>query len=197
MDIDGDLELDTVWLDIKAAFGLEEFKDCVLSNLSLSTIQYLQREKLCAGVLAYLQAEMEKRLRLNVAPKFWEHFKKPLTEEDDNDAAKRFQSAVNEIFVATAALQPMVTKMDLLAQQCQHKPDLFGQRSYMDLYWLLLKGSLYSQIPKSDYRRPIKAFYGRAFHVFHVRRERDNDNPNSSMEQDDDENDENIQCEGT
>ena len=78
-----------------------------------------------------------------------------------------FVTAVNELFVSIAALQPMVAKMDLLAMQCNYKVSQFGRFSYQDLFWLFLKGTLYSQLPGSHYRQPIKAFYSRAFHVHH------------------------------
>ena len=76
-------------------------------------------------------------------------------------------TAVNELFVSIAALQPMVAKMDLLAMQCNYKVNQFGRSSYQDIFWLFLKGTLYSQLPGSHYRQPIKAFYSRAFHVHH------------------------------
>ena len=78
-----------------------------------------------------------------------------------------FVTAVNELFVSIAALQPMVAKMDLLAIQCNYKVKQFGRSSYQDIFWLFLKGTLYSQLPGSHYRQPIKAFYNRAFHVHH------------------------------
>ena len=78
-----------------------------------------------------------------------------------------FVTAVNELFVSIAALQPMVAKMDLLAIQCNYKVNQFGRTSYQDIFWLFLKGTLYSQLPGSHYRQPIKAFYSRAFHVHH------------------------------
>ena len=76
-------------------------------------------------------------------------------------------SAVNELSVRIAALQPMVAKMDLLANQCNYQVNQFGRSSYQDIFWLFLKGTLYSQLPGSHYRQPIKAFYSRAFHVHH------------------------------
>ena len=119
------------------------------------------------GVLDYLQAELEKRLRVNVAPFFWKHFHPQYLSEDAESLANRFQPAVNELFVSIAALQPMVSKMDLLANQCNYKINQFGRSSYQDIFWLFLKGTLYSQLPGSHYRQPIKAFYSRAFHVHH------------------------------
>lgn len=197
MDVDNindDQEMDAVWEEIKAAFGLEEYKDCVLKQVSENAIEYLTSQNLYVGVLEYLQAEVEKRLRISVAPYFWKHFHQQYLSDDTETSANRFHTAVNELFVSIAALQPMVAKMDLLAIQCNYKVNQFGRFSYQDLFWLFLKGTLYSQLPGSHYRQPIKAFYSRAFHVHHVTKY-GNNRHDSSMDQDEDE-DENVQCEG-
>ena len=56
-----------------------------------------------------------------MAPFFWKHFHPQYLSEDAESLANRFQPAVNELFVSIAALQPMVSKMDLLANQCNYK----------------------------------------------------------------------------
>lgn len=107
--------------------------------------------------------------------------------------------AVNELTVSSSALLPLVSKMDALAQKCHIQVDQFGLQSYHDIFWLFLKGTLYSQLPeRSVYRQPIQDFYERAFHVFHVRRDNgtSGEEGNSSMDQDDEDNEENVNCEG-
>lgn len=194
-DFENKMEIDQVWANLKAFYGLdEEENNYFRADLKPETVEFLLRENLHVQVLEFLQSEVEKRLRNNVAPAFWKHFKASKIEENE-DEAQKFQNAVNELSVATSAVQPMVTKMDFLAQKCNVKVDEFGQKSYQELFWLFLKGTLHSQLPNSDYRGPIKAFYERAFHVFHVRKEVGN-NPNSSMEQDEDDEEGNLQCEG-
>ena len=188
--------IDDVWNDIKAHFCLDEFRDSISRDLQKTSVHFLISENLHVGVLEYLQAEVEKRLRVEVAPAFWNHFKRQRLskESEENDLANSFQIAVNELSVATASVLPLVTKMDKLAIRCNLKVNQYGLKSYQDIFWLFLKGTLYSQLPNCDYRSPIKAFYGRAFHVHHIARY--GTNPNDSMEQDDDDLDENIQCEG-
>ena len=163
--------IDTAWVDIKASFGLQECQDNFLKPLSPTTISYLKDENLCEGVLEYLQAEVEQRLRINVAPMFWKHFQNIKDSEDENESSARFQIAVNDLSVSSLRLLPMVKRMDILAKECDFTVNQFGQKSYQDLFWLFLKGTLHSQLPNQNYRKPIKAFYGRAFHVFNVRRD--------------------------
>ena len=188
-------ELVTVWKDIKAAFGLEECKGQVLSNLSQNSVQILLKENLQLGVLQFLQAEMEKRLRIDVAPVFWSHFKDLDDNPEDNQVflSTKFHTAVNELYIASNAVQPMIAKMDSLAKHCHCPVSQFGLHSYQDLYWLFLKGTLHSQLPALDYRRPIQAFYAQAFHVFNHRKD-GLQSADSSMEQDDDE--DLLKCEG-
>ena len=163
--------IDTAWEDIKASFGLEDHQEIFLKPLSTATLSYLKDDKLYEGVLGYLQAEVEQRLRINVAPAFWRHFQNINDHEEENESATIFQTAVNDLSINSLRLLPMVKKMDSLAAECDYKVNQFGQKSYQDLFWLFLKGTLHSQLPNQDYRKPIRAFYGRAFHVFNVRRD--------------------------
>ena len=152
MDIDTDI--DTVWNDIKAHFGLQEYRDFIPKDLPNSAVQFLIKENLHIGILEYLQAEVEKRLRIDVAPVFWNHFKDQKVSEnsDENDLANKFQIAVNDLSVATASVLPLVTKMDILAQKCNYKVKQYGKSSFTEIFWLFLKGTLYSQLPDCDYR---------------------------------------------
>ena len=186
---EGDI-LEHCWNDLKQAFGLDEFKGQTLSNLSERSVHLLIKQNLYVGVLEYLQSEVEKRLRVDIAPVFWQYFKGL---EDGNQTCE-FQAAVNELYVASNAIQPMILKMDLLAKRCNYSFKQYGVTNYQDLYWLFLKGSLHAQLPSTDYRVPIRAFYTQAFHVFHNRK----DSPgsaDSSMEQDEDDGDA-LKCEG-
>ena len=83
-------ELDLVWEEIKSSFGLEKDKDYVLKQLSEFIVNYLISQNLYIGVLDYLQAEVEKRLRVNVAPCFWKHFHQKYLSDDTEISAKRF-----------------------------------------------------------------------------------------------------------
>ena len=163
--------IDVAWEDIKSSFGLEDQQNSFLKPLSSTTISFLKEEDLLEGVLEYLHAEVEQRLRMSVAPSFWRHFQNLQKNEDETEMAARFQTAVNDLSVNSLRLLPMVNKMDELAATCDHKINQFGRSSYQDIFWLFLKGTLHSQLPNQDYRKPIWAFYGRAFHVFNVRRD--------------------------
>ena len=192
--------IDLAWEDIKVSFGLEDHRNKnVLKPLSPPTIEFLKNEGLIEGILDYLQAEVEQRLRVDVAPSFWRHFKHGIKETDDEDElSNKFQTAVNDLSFNSLKLLPLVKGMDSLASECNFKVDQYGQTSYQELYWLFLKGTLHSQLPNQDYRKPIRAFYARAFHVFNVRRDScgvGNMSANSSMEQDDEE-EEHMKCEG-
>ena len=95
MDVDNindDQEMDAVWEEIKAAFGLEEYKECVLKQISESAIEYMTSQNLYVGVLEYLQAEVEKRLRISVAPYFWKHFHQQYLLDDVETSANRFHT---------------------------------------------------------------------------------------------------------
>jgi hypothetical protein len=91
-DINDDQEMDAVWEEIKTAFGLEEYKDCVLKQISENAIEYLTSQNLYVGVLEYLQAEVEKRLRISVAPYFWKHFHQQYLSDDIETSANRFHT---------------------------------------------------------------------------------------------------------
>ena len=158
-----------VWNDIKASFGLDECKGQMLTNFSETSTEFLVKQNLFVGVLEYLQSEMEKRLRDDISPVFWKHFKTIEEGENQVTMSSKFQAAVNELYVASNAIQPMICKMDSLATKCNYKFKQFGVKTYQDLYWLFLKGTLHSQLPPTDYRVPINAFYTQAFHVFHNR----------------------------
>ena len=67
---------DGAWNDIKSVFGLESRPRSSSDHLSSSTIQFLKSEHLAQGILEYLQAEVELRLRRDVVPAFWNHFEK-------------------------------------------------------------------------------------------------------------------------
>lgn len=86
---------DLVWNDIKASFGLEEYcEKCVLKDLNDESIEYLLKEGLVQGILQYLQSEVEKRLRIHVAPAFWKHFMKDQPCQDEEESANLFQSKI-------------------------------------------------------------------------------------------------------
>ena len=91
-DISDDEKLDLAWEEIKAAFGLDEYKGSVMKQLSENTIEYLTSQNLYVGVLEYLQAEVEKRLRINVAPYFWKHFHQQYLSDDTETSANRFHT---------------------------------------------------------------------------------------------------------
>ena len=90
-------ELDLVWEEIKSSFGLEKDKDYVLKQLSDYAVDILISQNLYIGVLDYLQAEVEKRLRVNVAPCFWKHFHQKCTLDDNETSAKRFHTGNNKL----------------------------------------------------------------------------------------------------
>ena len=81
-------ELDLVWEEIKSSFGLEKDKDYVLKQLSDYAVDILISQNLYIGVLDYLQAEVEKRLRVNVAPCFWKHFHQKCMQRRKNKLIK-------------------------------------------------------------------------------------------------------------
>ena len=60
----------------------------------------------------------------------------------------------------------------------------FGTNSYLELFFLTLKGVLHSQLPPpTEFRPPIEAFYTRAFQVYHIRQEKDSANHQFSSAQ--------------
>ena len=90
-------ELDLVWEEVKSAFGLEKDKDYVLKQLSDYAVDYLISQNLYIGVLDYLQAEVEKRLRVNVAPSFWRHFHQKYLSDEIEISAKRFHTGKKKV----------------------------------------------------------------------------------------------------
>ena len=50
----------------------------------------------------------------------------------------------------------------------------FGADSYLELFFLTLKGVLHSQLPPPNvFLPPIESFYARAFQVYHIRQAKD------------------------
>ena len=154
------------------------------------------------GILDYLQNELEFRLRNDVAPQFWKSFRRsPIkndTQKEENSKntvmndehnsdhfRENFINAVKELHLSVANLSVYVQRMDQLSTHLAkyqrsdqgtpiRRPVDFGAATYSELFLLLLKGSLHSQLPSpSEFRPPVQSFYSKAFHVYHVRQEKD------------------------
>ena len=69
-----------------AVIGLDikKIEDILKKNIT-------KDENLCEGVLEYLQAEVEQRLRINVAPMFWKHFQNIKDSEDETNLRHDFK----------------------------------------------------------------------------------------------------------
>ena len=75
---------DYAWDDVKGVFGLEGRPLSPSPHLEKSNLDFLKSEQLCKGILDYLQAEVELRLRASVVPAFWEYF----SQSNSNDVEK-------------------------------------------------------------------------------------------------------------
>ena len=71
MDQDG---FDSVWDEIKNVFGLDGRNLATNSHISSSSVLFIKSENLGIKVLAFLQAEVEFRLREFVVPPLWTFF---------------------------------------------------------------------------------------------------------------------------
>ena len=158
-----DVDYDTAWEDVQTTFGLDGRQMTAKEELPAQTAAFLAEEDLTMGILDYLQAEVEFRLRNDVVPAFWAHFKKPKSPET-------FAKAVTDLYVRVSHLIPFVDRMDILSRNSGIKVAEFGQNSYMSLFKLLLKATLHSQLPP-DFSGPVEAFYSQAFHSFDTRQD--------------------------
>jgi hypothetical protein len=83
---------DYAWEDIKDVFGLEGRSLSPSPHLQKSNLEFLKSEQLCQGILDYLQAEVELRLRASVVPAFWEYFSQSsLQNSNEVEKAQIFQ----------------------------------------------------------------------------------------------------------
>lgn len=200
----------SAWSEIQRGFGLDGLS-LSPEYLSEATVEFVKKGGLTNGVLEYVQAELEKRLRTDVVPSFWHHFELQTsvqTEQQQTSPIEKerfladlFHRAVTDLYVHCSSLAPVIQRMDMLAKQANFSVHAFGQKTYGDLFSLLLKGTLHCQMPKQDFRPPVHAFYSRAFHVFHVRRdgnERMNRSINntSGCTEDEDSEEVALECEG-
>ncbi len=86
------------WDDIKHVFGLEGQTLVPSPHLAKSSLELLKSEKICGGILEYLQAEVEQRLRVAIVPAFWEYFSQSNSHNlSDTEKADIFQKVCNFI----------------------------------------------------------------------------------------------------
>ena len=128
-------------------------------------IGILEREGIMNSTAEYLQSELNRRLRLDVVPVFWNAFRAD-GGLDEGTTSEVFQGAVTGLYSRAAAQMAFVHKLGAL-----NKCHMFQQGSYEEMFKLMLQGTLHSQLPK-NFESLVDAFYSRAFHVFYVRQEK-------------------------
>ena len=68
------MDYESAWEEIQVLFGLEGRQMSLDSGMTAKTREFLVQEDLVMDVLEYLQADLEFRIRNDVAPSFSGHF---------------------------------------------------------------------------------------------------------------------------
>lgn len=177
--------LDRAWPEIRDSFGFkgsETFPRGTGKQISKETIDILVQEGIADKTCSLVQAHFNFILREDIVPRFWNYFSPDSVQDPD-----RLHKAVSTLHSDVIHLAESVTRLEVLSHSLGTPCRSFGQSSYPDLFKLMLKGTLHSQLPK-NFEVVVRSFYDRAFHVYYVRKEK-------SM-QDSDEYEEEIECSG-
>ena len=109
----------------------------------------------------FVQSEVvERRLREDVSPSFWNFFVDDSTDSEDEKCV-RFERAIEFLANAYTDIGVLVDRMDGLGVPC----NAYGQTTYRGLFNLPLKGTLHSQLP-GHFEVIVEVFYAR--YVLHV-----------------------------
>ena len=137
-------------------------------DLSANTLELLRVQPgLADRVCRMVQADLDERLRQEVAPAFWVSLR---AAADRGDPPHRcFGSAVLRLHEAAAAHEVTVRRLQRLSEECGAPCGAFGQSSYAELFLLMLRATLHSQLPEDEIlEKTSEAFYERAFQVSQV-----------------------------
>ncbi len=115
---------------------------------------------------------MDERLRSEVIPLFWSSLQENVSDKS-SPLHSAFPSAVSVLYSRAGRLNASVHRLESLANACQTPCEAFGQKSYYDLYKLMIRATLHSQLPDNNaLDSAAEAFYERAFQVYYTRQQR-------------------------
>ena len=76
------MDYETAWEEVQVLFGLEGRQMSLDSGMTTRTREFLMQKDLVDGVLEYLQADLEFRIRNDVATSFSGHFLQTVNDSD-------------------------------------------------------------------------------------------------------------------
>ncbi|XP_059088575.1 anaphase-promoting complex subunit 2-like [Tigriopus californicus] len=191
-DAEMDDPLDEVWNEMKVHFLLEMPKvhstPTSWPRMSAPAIAVLREHpKSISVAFEYLQHQLEHTLNEEVVPEFWKIIKgtpslaNQILQHLETLPSHPFVSAVSFLHRHWKRQMEIATKMDALGQDLGHQCHVLGQKSYEELYPVLLRGTLHSQLPH-EFEKVLLPFYDATFHVFYVRQNsRFNADPDDSV----------------
>ncbi len=172
------MSLQAAWENLRRCFGLRQFDQGKFlasrslpdepsgEDVSRTTLEVLRSHPGLSGrVCRMVQADLDCRLREDIAPAFWRTLRTAF-EEASGTPHTAFSMAVVQLRMAAARQAPFVRRLQAMASDCAAPCSSFGATSYVDLYKLMLRATLHSQMPGDGLlEKCAEDFYDRAFRV--------------------------------
>ncbi|EFA00073.1 anaphase-promoting complex subunit 2 [Tribolium castaneum] len=153
------LDLKSAWITIKEAFPILESPSKIPDNdfdsAPFEAISIIKRLNLTQQIQDLVIIKIEERLRKEIVPDFWSHFKKT-----ENEAAvfHEFYSVVKFLFHNYVQLDLIINKLILLREASNFTKPVYNQTCLHEALKLIVRAVLLSQLP-IDHEWMIVNFY--------------------------------------